>query len=469
MNLPTDYTNWTDQGVILQPVYNAYYPTVLYDQNGFGYESGPKFKMWFDATFLTTSIDGYNWSTPVIIAGLLGTPRHMKVLYDAAGFGGTSIKYKMWYWRSGVPNTSISALIYAESENGQTWMNAQPLTQDETKKLISGVMGTWNCGTYGPSMVIYQPDAPNASDDPWNYKYVMYFDAALSGTTYETTGLAYSVDGIHWFNYNTAAPVVDRGSGTTWDSYGSTLGTIIRDANGYHYWYSGGSTIDSSPDVNKGIGYAHSLDGKIWTKDVNNPIIHISDGPTYRNIRTYTPSIVDDQQGTMFMFYSVQGTTTGGLRHIALATLTYEYVPKQESFTQKVNEELEQQAINNEILRISNYDSTSTLSPLSAAETRKYIQDLFTNNPKDLVLTGPTEVAMSVDSTFQIDAMLYSQKGSNSTGRNVTSIAMWLTDPEITTVLTVELGKVTALVAGTVDVYAKVGDFESNRITITVA
>jgi hypothetical protein len=69
--------------------------------------------------------------------------------------------------------------------------------------------------------------------------------------------------------------------------------------------------------VHEGIGYASSNDGKNWTRDVNNPILHISDGVSYRNSRVYTPAVVDDGSGSLKMYYSARSGS--GPKNIGLA------------------------------------------------------------------------------------------------------------------------------------------------------
>ena len=55
-------------------------------------------------------------------------------------------------------------------------------------------------------------------------------------------------------------------------------------------WYSGG---DGRAD--HGIGYAFSTDSINWTRDLDNPIFHKTDGVAWRDNRTYTPMVIDDE------------------------------------------------------------------------------------------------------------------------------------------------------------------------------
>ncbi|MCK4314258.1 MAG: hypothetical protein KAX24_00670 [Anaerolineae bacterium] len=325
-----DYTAWVDQGIVYSaPSGSAYYPSVTYDANGFGMGS-PVYKMWYSngsgAVFVVTSNDGVNWGMPTSNSGLGGDAHHVQVLYDPNCFGITpcglsDVKYKVWYWDINANLYSINAIAYAESSDGINWSNDQPITQDATMKLVTGVWPNWNRGSYGPIDVIYQPGASNAGTDPWNYNYVMYYDGTNGGN--EFTGLAYSANGLFWTAYSTVS-VLNGSLTVAWDCSDAVYGTIYQDATGYHFWYSGGGADDGSggcvdQPVHQGIGYASSSDGKNWTKDPGNPIFHITDGVSYRNSRVYTPAVVDDSSGILKMYYSAR--ESGGPKKIGLAVL----------------------------------------------------------------------------------------------------------------------------------------------------
>jgi hypothetical protein len=166
--------------------------------------------------------------------------------------------------------------------------------------IVSGADNTWNRGTYGPVDVLYNPGGSATLDDAglWNNRYVMYYD----GTTgaFEQVGLAYSADGKLWKRYGDG-PVLPSGSDwrgawgspSAWDSSYASYGTVMRTPDGgYRFWYSGGVT-----SVDQGIGYAVSADGIHWSKSLDNPIFHKSDGVAWRNDRTYTPIVLYDANG----------------------------------------------------------------------------------------------------------------------------------------------------------------------------
>jgi hypothetical protein len=324
-----DYTAWVDQGIVYSvPSGDAYYPSVIYDGNGFGMGS-PVYKMWYSdgsgAVFVVTSNDGVAWGTPTSNSGLGGDAHHVQVLYDPNCFGAmpcdpSVVKYKIWYWDIDAPLYSINAIAYAESNDGISWSNDQAITQDVTMKLVTGVWPDWNRGSYGPVDVIHQAGASNTGTDPWAYSYVMYYDGTDGGR--EFTGLAYSSDGKAWTAYS-SSPVLNGSSTAAWDCSDAVYGTIYQDATGYHFWYSGGGADNGSggcvdQPVHQGIGYAFSSDGKSWTKDPDNLIFHIADGVSYRNSRVYTPAVVHDGS-SLKMYYSAQ--ESGGPKKIGLAVL----------------------------------------------------------------------------------------------------------------------------------------------------
>lgn len=336
-----DYHNWTDQGInYTAPSGDAYYPSAIYDANGFG-TSSPKYKMWYSdgagGSFLVTSTDGVSWSAPTALTGV-NNSHHVQVLYNANCFGtvpcsATTTKYKIWFWDIAAPTIySISSVATAESADGVNWVNKTTVTQNSGAKLVqnpdSGI--GWNRGTYGPVNLFYQPNAANTGTEPWNYKYVMYYNG--TDGSHEDTGLAYSTDGINWSAY-TANPVLSgthTGGSEAWDCGSATYGTVLKDSFGYHYFYSGRGEDDGAggctfPASFTGIGYASSVDGKTWVKDTKS-IFKISDGVSYRSGRIYTPSIIDDGSGFLKMYFSVKDSS-GGLKKIGYATIMKPVAP----------------------------------------------------------------------------------------------------------------------------------------------
>lgn len=135
----------------------------------------------------------------------------------------------------------------------------------------------------------------------------MYYDGTPGGG--QSTGLSYSADGITWNGYDADAdgyadPVL-QGSGSGWDTNYASGWTIIKNApDDFVMWYSGGDG-----KVDHGIGYATSSDGINWTKDENNPVYYNDDGITWRDNRTYTPSVIKDGANYKMWFTGKDGTS----------------------------------------------------------------------------------------------------------------------------------------------------------------
>jgi len=312
------YTAWSDHGIIYTAsTGNAYYPSVIFNNAHFGgTSSAPTYKMWYTdgngGVFLITSSNGTTWSTPTTMLSIPSPGAyHIQVIYDANNFGlgATGPSYRMYYW-TGTMDYSLSDIYTSQSLDGINWTNAVPITQNASAQLVTGAGTGWNRGSYGPVQLFYQPSAANTGNDPWNYSYVMYYDG--TDGSMEETGLAYSIDGLYWEAYS-GNPVLAASPSPAWDSNDAVYGTVYRDLEGFHYWYSGGV---SSPD--DGIGYAFSTNGEAWVKNTN-PVLDIDDGKTYRDARTNTPSIIDDGTGVLKMYYTAQ--STGGSKEIGLATL----------------------------------------------------------------------------------------------------------------------------------------------------
>jgi len=326
------YTAWEDQGIVYSAPSggDAYYPSVLYSADGFG-SGSPQFKMWTSdgagGVYLVTSADGTTWSGPTGITGLGGDAHHVQVLYHASCFGAPSCgpgdpRYRIWYWDIDASIYGIDAIATAASTDGINWTNDQALSQDPTHQLVTGAPSGWNRGSYGPICLFYSAGASNSGANPWNYSFVMFYDGTDGGS--EFAGLATSPDGFSWSAVS-PDPVLQGSPAAAWDCSDTAYGTVLRDSAGFHFFYSGGGGDDGSGNcvdhpVHQGIGYASSSDGMTWTKSSANPIYHISQGVAYRNQRVYTPAVVADSFGKLWMYYSAQAQGTGEPKRIGLAT-----------------------------------------------------------------------------------------------------------------------------------------------------
>jgi uncharacterized repeat protein (TIGR01451 family) len=323
---------------IFDPSHRSYYPSISYNENGFnGHGETAYYKMWYAShngsnynLRYVSSNDGKTWINDSVLS--LNTspsdPNHPVVVYDPSGFGNSSGPYyKMWYWASGgasmIPGGSgdIQAIWYAESSDGINWSNNQKIHQNtsiENLKLNNGISGTHFYHLYGPGYVLYNPTATNTGsstptdkndDAPMSYAYIMYFDTSSEGTTpegsAEALALAYSTDGINWIRHGDAPVMIPSGNPSEWDGHYIYGPSVLKLGSTYHLWYSGSDGTTGTYDAGeggvgqgtyyaRGIGHATSSDGINWTKDSNNPIAHVQNDVNWRNDRTYTPSVIYD-------------------------------------------------------------------------------------------------------------------------------------------------------------------------------
>ena len=323
--LASFWTEWTEYPAnpVLDPAagVRAYYPSVIYNQDQFnGHGIASYYKMWFASPdsgsggiAFAYSDDGIIWTeynNSLPLSGLTAGASHPVVLYDAGGFG-AGIFYKIWYWNPTVSYTLIDTLRYAESTDGLTWTNDQPIQQhstDQTLQLVDGVSGSYFFHCYGPGSLLYNPAATNvgsgtpddkSDDSPMTYRYVMYYDCSGEGSSpngsYEQESLAYSIDGIYWIRFGDEPVLLPSGDPTHWDGMYSYRACVIATASGFHMWYAGANADNSiGTYYAHGIGHASSTDGLNWTKDPDNPVFHVTDGVGWRDVRTYTPWVLFD-------------------------------------------------------------------------------------------------------------------------------------------------------------------------------
>lgn len=322
------WTEWAEYAAnpVLDPAsgVRAYYPSVTYDRDRFGgHGSAAYYKMWFASPdsgvggiAFAASDDGIGWTeynNSLPLPGLLAGANHPVVLYDPNGFGGGGFTYKIWYWDSSVGLNTINAIRTAESADGITWQNDQPIQQHPGDPALQpvagfGVYNNYFYHCYGPGSVLYNADGANTGaatpddktdDAPMTYRYVMYYDSSTEGFSpngsVEQTSLAYSTDGIYWVRYGDEPVVLPSGDPADWDGLYAFHSCVLRIDGTYHLWYAGANGDNSiGTYYAHGIGHAVSDDGLNWTKDGDNPAVHVGDGVAWRDVRSYTPSVIYD-------------------------------------------------------------------------------------------------------------------------------------------------------------------------------
>ncbi len=145
------------------------------------------------------------------------------------------------------------------------------------------------------------------------------------------------------------------------------------------------------------------------------------------------------------------------------------------SFMTLAKEKMIQKDYEQRVRLNADVDSFKESDALTIGQSRSILKDNFLNDIKSVIIVpNISAITLSVGETLQLTAFLYrgTSSGFNYTpetlGEEVTGTALWLKDTAISTVVTLSRGLVTAANVGNVEVYAKVGDFESQRITITV-
>ena len=218
----------------------VYNPTVLKD--------GAIYKMWYTGWSpqtrvprigYATSPDGITWTKhpgPVLDLGASET-------WDCLGVGAPTVSkdgglYEMWY--EGEDADAWWRIGYATSPDGINWVK-----DSHNPVLSEGASGSWEeWGLGGPTVIKV------------GSRYHMWYHATDS---YDGVRIGYAVsqNGYVWTK-SPENPVIDRGSGGSWDNSGIGHPTVVRNSNEdtYEMWYRGADT-----DENYAIGFATSVPG----------------------------------------------------------------------------------------------------------------------------------------------------------------------------------------------------------------
>ncbi|MGC9342656.1 MAG: cadherin-like beta sandwich domain-containing protein [Bacteroidales bacterium] len=100
------------------------------------------------------------------------------------------------------------------------------------------------------------------------------------------------------------APILLPGEEGNWDGEVVFSPSVLRIDDTYHMWYSG---MDA---INIRIGHATSVDGLVWVKDENNPVIDLGEPGSFDDTRAYLPTVAYD--GTTFHLYYVTDKSVNG-------------------------------------------------------------------------------------------------------------------------------------------------------------
>jgi predicted GH43/DUF377 family glycosyl hydrolase len=98
-------------------------------------------------------------------------------------------------------------------------------------------------------------------------------------------------------------PVLDLGTGGSWEDVVVGAPTIMLKDNTYHMWYSG------HDNTNYRIGYATSSDGTSWTKYGSNPVLNLGAGGQWDDGHVAGPTILL-KDGSYLMWFGGQDGAT---------------------------------------------------------------------------------------------------------------------------------------------------------------
>ncbi|MDX8390812.1 MAG: DUF1566 domain-containing protein [Mariprofundaceae bacterium] len=290
---------------------HVYDPNVIFDTNTSTY------RMYYSMhdgvnvrPGLATSTDGLVWqkstSNPMIQLGSASSWDDTHAYDPNVIFDGQ--QYQMWYsgydgvtWRIG----------HATSADGFTWI------KDVNPVVNLGASGSFDSRHAQLASVLFD-----------GATYRMWYSGHNGGKW--SIGYATSTDGVTWSKHATTA-VLNNGTAGQWDRLSVHSPSVIKTPNGYEMWYTGGNGVNR-------IGHATSVDGIVWIKDVNNPVISLGTGFDSRHASRAT---VIDKGNKLEMWYSGHN---GASWRIGYASMSKPVVPSQAGFVgfrvtaQKVDE-----------------------------------------------------------------------------------------------------------------------------------
>ena len=250
----------------------AYYPYTI--------KVGPTYHIWYGDGDETRHATSYYYDFRDVtfpapkVTGLLGTylPYHPRVKYNAEGWtiGGTSYAGPfLMYYTNSIPWTDSPRI--AHSADGQVWTDIGPCTG------VSQYAGD----------SIYSFDVLYEGGTDWK----AYRDNGGGQILYFT-----STNGIDWI---IAATDILGTYDTTWENstWKNISPSIYKIESTYVLFFSGGLTGND-----QGFGLATSTDGSTFTKSASNPIFSINNGVPWRDVRTYTSSVVQNGSGWYVYF-----------------------------------------------------------------------------------------------------------------------------------------------------------------------
>jgi hypothetical protein len=237
---------------------------------------GDTLRMWYTGCDTVRCQIGYAWSldgifwnrfsgNPVLTPGNAAWESKTVKTGTVIKSGDT---LKMWYGATSLDDSLPPVVGYATSLDGIHWSKfPNPVIQ-------AGPENDWDWSGISPETVIEE----NGQLKMW---YTGYKDSQPKPGVLAIiqTGLATSVDGIHWIKYDdpsttgppysSSDPVLKVGDSSEWDRQRAFGSCVLHTNNGFEMWYHGLHSVA----VGQFVGYATSFDGVQWTKWSGNPIL----------------------------------------------------------------------------------------------------------------------------------------------------------------------------------------------------
>ncbi|MBW1702029.1 MAG: hypothetical protein JRJ11_13020 [Deltaproteobacteria bacterium] len=246
---------------------------------------GSTYKMWYTGTDdpngeanaqigYATSSDGTTWSrpdpnNPVLPKGGANDWDGEMVLSPTVIKDGST--YKMWYvgWND---SQGAEGIGYAWSDDGVSWTKynnpdttSNPYANSDPV-ITPGQEGAWHRDELFTPCVIKEDSI-----------YRMWFGGEDT-KWYERIGYAYSIDGIHWRQYD-GNPIIMEGGSGDFDENDAADPMVLKDGNTYKMWYQGEKGVDITS-----FGYATSQAYQGSHLEINQMSVMTSNNPTEMEI-----------------------------------------------------------------------------------------------------------------------------------------------------------------------------------------
>lgn len=241
-----------------------------------------------------TSMDGINWTkynngNPVLNVGNPG--EWDSGWLDAPEIVKSPTGYFLYYYGDTIQQSAEINSSYgvATSPDGINWTkySGNPV-------LIKGNLPDWDGKWIESPAVIY---------DNVSSTFKMWYNGVATNWLIKI-GYATSPDGFIWTKYN-GNPVMDVGTGGSFDDMWLGTPAVILRNNTYEMWYSGFSSISGFDTLR--IGFATSSDGITWSKYSGNPLLNTFTSPYDSLIDDggpWAPDVIFDSNSSTFKMWT---------------------------------------------------------------------------------------------------------------------------------------------------------------------